>query len=115
MFDKSLKENRKSVEEILLHEKTDCCAVVCLTEEDTIMVLQLVAASSASGRIKILGYGENETVSMYLEKGILSKLVSFNFNKIGRTAMTELFEYRNKGYANSYITADLQVRRAEKK
>jgi len=29
--------------------------------------------------------------------------------------MTELFEYRNKGYANSYITADLQVRSAEKK
>lgn len=115
VFDKSLSENRKRVEEIFMQKKNKDCAVVCLTEEDTTMVLQLAAAFSASERVKILGYGENETVAMYLEKGILSKLVSINFNKIGRTAMSELFEYRNKGYANSYITADLQVRRSEKK
>ncbi|MGN0728072.1 substrate-binding domain-containing protein [Treponema sp.] len=113
VFGKSLRENKKSVEEILLCGNNEGSALVCLTEEDTVMALQIAAACSDSGRIEILGYGENEALAMYLEKGVLSKLVSFNPSNIGKTAMAELFEYRNKGYANSYITADLQVRRSE--
>lgn len=113
VFDKSLKENEKSVLEILSNGNLENSAFVCLTERDSMTVLHLVTAKNAGGKIKVLGLGENEATRMYLKKGALTKLISFDLKKIGRTAMTELFEYRNKGYANSYITAELQVRKAE--
>lgn len=113
VFDKSLKENEESVLQMLCGASLENSALICLTEKDSMTALQLATAQNAGGKIKILGFGENEALGMYLKKGILSRLISFDPKKIGRTAMTELFEYRNKGYANSYITAELQVRKAE--
>jgi len=39
-------------------------------------------------------------------------LISQNPEKIGESAIEELFEYRTKGYANSYITADVKISRS---
>lgn len=87
---------------------------VCLTEDSTIKTAQLLQELFPTEDYNLIGFGSNEACQIYLQKGIVSELISLDPVKIGETAIKELFEYRNKGYANSYISADVKISRAEK-
>ena len=67
------------------------------------------------GRIGIIGFGDGDVLETYLNKGTVTELLSIDSEKIGRTAIKELFEYIRQGYANNYIAADVKVRRSGKK
>lgn len=87
--------------------------IACLSEEDTIRTAQRIQEINFtdSPRPGVLGFGTNETCQLYLEKGAINELIDVDPKKIGETAIRELFEYRNKGYANSYIAADVLIMR----
>lgn len=99
--------NRNSEEEILL---------VCLTDEDTINTAQTLVEINliSEEQIGLIGFGTNETCQLYLQKGIISELISLDPEKIGETAIREFFEFKTKGYANSYIAADVKITRSAK-
>jgi len=103
-----------SVEDRIRSEITSAgiSLIVCLTAEDTIRAAQAVSDLGKTGKTRIIGFGSGETVDMYLEKGVITELLSIDPEKTGEMAMQELFEYIQHGYANSYITADMRVRRA---
>ena len=82
--------------------------IVCLNENDTIRVAQTVTDLNMVSKIGIIGLGESTDAYQYYTKGIITSLLSLNLVKIGETAMNELFEYKAKGSANSYIMADVQ-------
>ena len=86
---------------------------ITLTEDNTILYAQLLSDKFDSFRYKLIGIGGNEVCQLYLQKGWIGELVSLDPEKIGETAIRELFEYRTKGYANSYITADVKISRDE--
>lgn len=86
---------------------------ISLTEETTILSAQLLSELFDDFRYKLIGIGGNEVCQLYLQKGWIGELVSLDPEKIGETAIRELFEYRSKGYANSYITADVKTFKAE--
>jgi ribose transport system substrate-binding protein len=85
--------------------------IVCLTTEDTIRAAQSLSDMNRGEKTGIIGFGEGDMVDMYLNRGIITELLSINPQKIGETAMNELFEYLRYGYANSYITADVRVQK----
>ena len=85
---------------------------ISLTEDDTISYSQLLSEQFESYSYNLIGFGGNEVCQLYLQKGWIKKLVSLDPEKIGETAIRELFEYRTKGYANSYITADVKITNA---
>jgi len=87
---------------------------VCLTEDSTIHTAQFLHENFPDQEYNLIGFGSNETCQIYLQKGFISELFSLDPEKIGETAITELFEYRNKGYANSYISSDVQIQKASK-
>ena len=87
---------------------------VCLTEEETLKTAQTLSEFYDDKKYSLIGFGNNETCQLYLQKGIIYELISLNPENIGETAIKEMFEYRNKGYANSYISADLKISKAEK-
>ena len=87
---------------------------ITLTEDDTIANAQMLAENFNPDSYKLIGFGGNEVCQLYLQKGWIAELVSLDPEKIGETAITELFEYRRKGYANSYVTADVKISRAQK-
>ena len=87
---------------------------ITLTEDKTILYAQLLAEELDSFRYKLIGIGGNEVCQLYLQKGWIGELVSLDPEKIGETAIRELFEYRTKGYANSYITADVKISKAQR-
>ena len=86
---------------------------ISLTEDATITSAQLLSEMFDNYRYKLIGIGGNEVCQLYLQKGWIGELVSLDPEKIGETAIRELFEYRSKGYANSYITADVKTTRSE--
>ncbi len=86
---------------------------ICLTEDDTIRMAQELSERFLPYNYKLLGFGGNEVCQLYLKKGFITELFSLDPETIGETAMRELFEYRNNGYANSYITADVKISRKE--
>ena len=85
---------------------------ICLNEEDTILMAQVLLEQFVDNKYKLIGFGNNEVCHLYLQKGYISELISQNPEKIGESAIEELFEYRTKGYANSYITADVKISRS---
>lgn len=88
--------------------------LLCLTEEDTIHSAQISSELNLTQRnFEIIGFGSNEICQLFLSKGTIKELISMDSRKIGQSAIRELFEYRNKGYANSYIAADVKISRRE--
>ena len=86
---------------------------ITLTEEDTILSAQLLSEQFEADSYKMIGIGGNEVCQLYLQKGWIEELVSLDPEKIGETAIRELFEYRSKGYANSYVTTNVKTIRAQ--
>lgn len=87
---------------------------ISLTEDETILSAQLLSEQFDDFRYKLIGIGGNEVCQLYLQKGWIGELVSLDPEKMGETAIRELFEYRTKGYANSYITAEVKITRAQR-
>jgi ribose transport system substrate-binding protein len=82
---------------------------ISLTEDQTIRSAQLLSEQFNMKNYKLIGFGGNEVCQLYLQKGWITKLVSLDPQKIGQDALYELFEYRSKGNANSYISADVKI------
>ena len=87
--------------------------VVPLSEENTILAAQSVRDLNLSGKVKILGFGDSDDCHSYFEKNIVTELISVKTRNIGQKAMEELFEYIDNGYANSYVSAEIEVLRQD--
>ena len=87
---------------------------VCLTEDDTIRTAQLLSELFDTKDYMLLGFGGNEVCQLYLQKGFITELFSLDPESIGEAAIKELFEYRTKGYTNSYVTADVKITRGQR-
>lgn len=83
--------------------------LVCLDQEDTINVAQLLTEFYKENKIMLIGFGNNETSQTYLSKNIISELIYMDPVKVGESAIKELFEYRTRGYSNSYVTVPTQI------
>ncbi len=84
---------------------------ISLDEERTIKAAQLLSDFYANKSYTLIGFGNNETCKLYLNKKTIHELISLDPEHIGRIGIQELFEYRSKGYANSYISADVKISR----
>ena len=87
--------------------------IVPLTEENTILVAQSIRDLNMAGKVKVLGFGDSDECRSYYEKNIVSELICVKTEDIGQKAIIELFEFLNNGYANSYVSADIEVLKAE--
>ena len=83
--------------------------IVALTEQNTILAAQSVRDLNLSGKVKIIGFGDSDDCRSYFEKKIVTKLISVKTQDIGKKAVQELFEYLKSGYANSFVSADVEV------
>lgn len=83
--------------------------IVSLTEQNTILAAQSVRDLNLSGKVKIIGFGDSDDCRSDFEKKIVTELISVKTQDIGLRAMTELFEYLENGYANSFVSAEVEV------
>ncbi len=85
--------------------------IVSLSEESTIMTVQALTDLNRSGKTRLLGFGDGDESRFYFDKGLIDKLILINPVGMGSRAVTELYEYLNNGYANNYITSDIEILR----
>ncbi|MBR3543118.1 MAG: substrate-binding domain-containing protein [Treponema sp.] len=83
--------------------------IVSLAEQTTILAAQSVRDLNLSGKVKIIGFGDSDDCRADFEKKIVTELISVKTQDIGRRAMTELFEFLQNGYANSFVSAEVEV------
>ena len=116
----SLQENQQIITKVIEKVTPDLSIsgnnnlFISLNEDDTIRCAQFLSEQFSTGRYKLIGFGGNEVCQLYLQKGWIDELVSLDPQKIGEAAIREWFEYRTKGYANSYITADVKISRVQR-
>lgn len=84
-------------------------AVVCLSFNETIRVAETIVDLNLAGKIKIIGLGDTEKNRMYLQKGIISALISLQYEQMGKLAVDRIFEYMSSGYTNSYTAIAVDV------
>lgn len=95
-----------------LASEEDLELIVCLTEESTILAAQSVRDLNLSGKVSLLGFGDGKDCLSYFEKNILTELISVKTDEIGKTAVSGIFEFISTGYANSFVTVEIQVLRS---
>ncbi len=95
-------------QELIARRDINC--VLCLSHADTLRVAQTVLDLNRTS-IAVIGFEESEKTKELLQKGVLQALVSFNAEKNGRLAMTQIFEYIKNGSANVYIPNEIRVLR----
>lgn len=83
--------------------------IVSLAEQTTILAAQSVRDLNLSGKVKLIGFGDSDDCRADFEKKIVTELISVKTQDIGRRAMTELFEFLQNGYANSFVSAEVEV------
>ncbi|MCQ2585899.1 MAG: substrate-binding domain-containing protein [Treponema sp.] len=89
--------------------------IISLSEDDTIRISQLSSDTLYNENNTIISFGNNDTISTYLEKGIVSAIISVDQEKTGTLAMKELFDYKRTNFANNYVYAGLQLIKKENK
>ena len=92
-----------------LASQEDLELIVSLAEQTTILAAQSVRDLNLSGKVKIIGFGDSDDCRADFEKKIVTELISVKTQDIGRRAMTELFEFLQNGYANSFVSAEVEV------
>ena len=83
--------------------------IVSLAEQNTILAAQSARDLNLSGKVKIIGFGDSDDCRSYFEKKIVTELISVKTQDIGKKALAELFEYLKNGYANSFVSAEVEV------
>lgn len=92
-----------------LASQEDLELIVSLAEQTTILAAQSVRDLNLSGKVKIIGFGDSDDCRADFEKKIVTELISVKTQDIGRRAMSELFEFLQNGYANSFVSAEVEV------
>lgn len=115
IFEGTVSENQDSLSSKILEEDASPALIICLTEEDSIRTSQLTTDPLFNNKNKIIGFGDNETISTYFDKGIINALVFVDQENTGAKAIKEIFEYRKNHFANNYVYSGLKIKKGEAK
>ena len=83
--------------------------IVSLSDETTVLAAQTLTEINRTDKSGIIGLSDGTESRAYYEKEIINELVVINSLEIGARAVEEIFEYKNSGYANSYIVAGIDI------
>ncbi len=86
--------------------------LVSLSEPDSLYAVQKISMLSYVRNTKVLGIGENEILKKYLDTGIVSVLVSMDYEKMGEDAVAEIFEHKEDARSVGTIPAGIKIIKA---
>lgn len=97
----------ESVRNIFMREDELPDIMICLNELNTNCVYQAVVDYNKVGQIKIFGYYENDSIKDAISKQIITCTVSIDTDQMGRYCVRALDEYKETGYVNEFLQADI--------
>lgn len=91
----------------------DYAVFITLNELDTVQTAQRLAAFTGV-KTDIICVGNTEITESLFERGSIAEIIAVDPKEIGNAAIREIFEYLALRQSNNYITAGVQVRKAER-
>lgn len=82
--------------------ETDAEVVLCVTPELTAQAAQTLIDTNRTGDLKVLGLYQTDRTLEYMQKGLVTALISPNTEVMGQYAIEEMASYLTTGYCNSY-------------
>lgn len=84
--------------------------VIVLTDPgDTEVAVQAIIDNNMVGIIQVVGFGFNEKIEEYLDKGLILGTVVRDYIELGVLGVKGIFDIRNKGYSSAYVNTDIKV------
>lgn len=84
-------------------------AIFCTSAINTLGVAQVIIDLNRVGKIKIIGYGDDQEILRYIEKGVIDySLVSDN-ESIGYQSIESIIKYINEGRISDFEDAEIYV------
>ncbi|MCR4992459.1 MAG: substrate-binding domain-containing protein [Lachnospiraceae bacterium] len=100
----------ESVRNLFLGGKEDIPdIIICLNENDTNSVYQMVVDYNEVGEVNILGYYNSDAILKGIERDVIYATLSVDTDQMGKYCIDALSEYYEIGYTSQYFTADSYV------
>jgi len=77
--------------------------VVFSDTSDTLAATQVLIDMNLVGTVQLIGFGAEDTILDYVDKGILEATVVTNPRKIGYSAVSVLMDMQQYGYSSGYV------------
>ena len=97
----------------LLH-RVPAVDIIALTDtNDTLVAIQAIIDLNLVGRVQIIGFGDDETIREYIDKGIVLGSIARNPVEIGYRAVAALKEINTKGNTSAYVNTAIDIIRGK--
>ena len=93
----------------LLKNQPSIDIIVLTDPNDTLMTVQAIIDMNLVGIVKIIGFGEHETIKSYIEKGVLLGSIVRNPYRIGFSTVMALKELSTNGYTSAYADTGITI------
>lgn len=93
----------------ILRNEPEITTIVFTDSRDTLAATQVLIDMNLVGTVRLIGFGSDEAILDYVEKGVLAATVVTNPKGIGSGAVEMLMEMRRVGNAPAYVDTGVQV------
>lgn len=99
----------ESIRSILTNMEVLPDFVVCLSEQDTLIMYNAVVEYNIVGELDVLGFYASESILQGIDKKILTSTVAINYGLMGEACVDALTEYKTTGVVNGYFLIDVHT------
>jgi len=110
----SQSENSLNIQELvyeIIKEHKDLKAIICLSEETTLGVVQAIKDMNKVGDIVVIGSGDQQIVLDYIQRGILHATIVADNQKIGYEAILDMTKYCDGYFVSQYRNISVEILR----
>ncbi|WP_020612588.1 sugar ABC transporter substrate-binding protein [Sediminispirochaeta bajacaliforniensis] len=93
----------------MLRSEPGITTIVFTDARDTLAATQVLIDMNLVGTVQLIGFGAEETILDYVEKGILAGTVVTNPRSIGYHAIEVLFELKRNGHSAGYVDTGVTI------
>jgi ribose transport system substrate-binding protein len=84
--------------------------IVALTDSnDTFVAIQAIIDLNLVGRVQIIGFGDDESIKSYIDKGVVLGSIVRNPTEIGYRAVAALHEISKNGNTSAYVNTGVNI------
>jgi ribose transport system substrate-binding protein len=76
---------------------------------DTIAAAQALIDMNLVGKIRIIGFGDEEAIFDFVQKGVIEATIVINPEKIGYEAIRSLYELKSGGYTSTSVDTGIEL------
>ena len=93
----------------LLNKEPSIDIIVLTDPNDTLVTVQAIIDMNLVGMVQIIGFGEQETIKAYIEKGVILGSIVRNPYRIGYSTVMALKEISLNGYTSAFVDTGITI------